>query len=756
MSEKSGHGTAPPADAISPIDGIIPISTLCEAVGVSESLVQHLYDDFVNNEPGKISLKEAVLGVGEPGEGAVGQERPWREQEDPLPLVAVAEGELNAVYATAAAAEEEQIVVGEAQPLLRETTSEFALESAHTHHHHRRRRHVRDVSDDFAAAALQAIHAPEDVEMSRGEGINIPSLPFRQRPPLSPATESVALASGRGQRHCAPKLPPPISQRPPMAPPTATSPANMTKYHRRTVSEKVLLEKLMHRADSFKSSPPNKIPRPSSAKRSLTTGSFTTEALRSIFGGEFDEDMVPGPARTLAKVNSWDRSTILTNRAAFIILDASSEQQQRARGTRPTLSPNNYARHRRGNSLLPDLLPNAIADPIERSISALVDGKLTLPSDVDEISITIDRHEGLKGETESVDVLLVVKRSIPAVGYLLLGIATLSMSTAGAILAEQKGVSPSIKAYWRMTATWMTLFVFALRSVVRESGGLPILSMYEWSLFLWCGLGYAMCAEFFVIAISLTSVMNVYIFANCHCLLFVLLKLLTGAPIACKEGSGAVIGFVGGIICALGGVIVTALASRGHRGRYLDSEISASYVGDCVAIFSAVGSVIYLSVAKRLRRRCDLFFYMFIQFFVASVWLLIFMLIRGERFTLSADPHFGLWGWVHPRKDRLLIELWLVVVCNFGGLVGYIAAMKYFDPLVISCCQNLNPVIASYIAVMLGVNPQPGLLTLIGDAIVFCGTYMVITSRSKKMEVTDVKEVARDKEFVDKKIENES
>ena len=73
--------------------------------------------------------------------------------------------------------------------------------------------------------------------------------------------------------------------------------------------------------------------------------------------------------------------------------------------------------------------------------------------------------------------------------------------------------------------------------------------------------------------------------------------------------------------------------------------------------------------------------------------------------------------------------------------------MKYFEPLVISCCQNVNPILSSIYAVLLGVEAPPTPLSLFGDAVVFGGTYLVISAEAKKTEITDVKEVARERGF---------
>lgn len=752
--------------------GAMPLGTICEAAGVNESLVHHLYEEVVNDDPETVGLRAAVMGV---AASADQQE----QQDHPQHLVAVAEAELEAAYVTAAEQEQQQVEEEaaaaasasgheESTPLLHHILpSNIAAPTTEPPSPPRRRRHIRDVSEDFAAQALQAIHAPDAQEDAAEKGDNMPN------------------AAGG--------LPPkPVYQHAhPLVPPSG-APSAKARPHRRSLSafaygsgQKTsaaeyranLLGNLMHRNDSFKVAKP-KPPSTAAAGTSLRNLLAPSESFRKV---NLPADGIPQPTR--ARIGTWDNPSMPSipqdtaashHRAAFVILEATSDAPPRGHGRHrrmhtaigggvemtagATLAPPHPPAadthghgHRRGHSLLPD----ALMAPLERGLSILPSIPTSLPSDVDEVNLTIDVKEGPKGETEDVDVLLVVKRSVPTIGYVLLVMACFCLSTTGAVLDKQEGVSPTLKAYWRMSATWLCLFPFALRSVLGHGGGIPKLSRYEWSLFLWCGLGYAVCAEFFVLALSLAPVMNVYIFANTHCLLFVVLKVVTGAPIACKEGFGAVIGFIGGVICAMGGKSGDSdgVGTSDTHDRFLGAASETggvelpSYVGDLVALMSACGTVLYLSVAKRLRPRCDVRFYIFMQFFVASWWLLSMMIISGEHFILSSDPHIGLWGWVTPRLDRLGIEVWLVFICNVGGVFGYIAAMKYFEPLVISCCQNVNPILSSIFSVMLGVDPPPTPLALIGDSIVFGGTYMVISSGSKKTEITDVKEVARERGY---------
>lgn len=712
--------------------GMLPLAAVCEAAGVNESLVATLYEEVVNEEPETVGFRAAV-GLGEDidaGHEDEGENEPHR-------LLAVGEDQLDAAFADAAAEEVGPAGSGgESTPLLQNLFS-AQDDKPQPQQPPRRRRHVRDVSEDFAAIALHAIHqAPEDAtEQGIAGGSAIPSA----RP-------------GQYKR--------PHGLTPPRVPGKKTE-----KPHRRSQSAF---------AESFRVQKPPVVTedRAAAAEPSaLRTFLSPSESYRKV---NLPVDGVPEPTR--ARVGTWDFATGMPSagtaaqgthhHTAFVILDTgntaggsdSTDQGPLRRHRRahtsvelspakttahpPTAHPQTGHHHRRGHSFLPD----AIMAPLERGMSMLPTIPTSLPSDVDEVKIAIDVKEGPKGEAEDVDVLLVVKRSVPIIGYVLLVGASLCLSSTGAVLDKQKGVTPLLKGYWRMSATWICLLPFALKSLFGSGGGIPKLSRKEWSLFLLCGIGYASTSGFFVLALSLTSVMTTFIFANCHCLLFVVLKLITGNPIGWKEGLGATIGFVGGVVVAIGGK-----SGSGKDHRFLEEEEPAEsapfYLGPLVALFSACGTVLYLSVAKRLRPRCDIWFYTFMQYFVSSWWLLGAMWVSGEHFAFSADPHIGLWGWTQPRLDRLLTEMWLVFVCNVGGVMGYLAAMKYFEPLVISCCQNVNPILSSIYAVLLGVEAPPTPLSLFGDAVVFGGTYLVISAEAKKTEITDVKEVARERGF---------
>lgn len=152
--------------------GVLPLAAICEAAGVNESLVALLYDEVVNEEPETVGLR-AVVGLGDDVNATAGDDE---EQNEPHGLLAVAEEQLDAAFAEAAAENASDQGIndddkattaaaggddGESMPLLQNIFSGHD-DKSQPQQPPRRRRHVRDVSEDFAAMALQAIYSPED------------------------------------------------------------------------------------------------------------------------------------------------------------------------------------------------------------------------------------------------------------------------------------------------------------------------------------------------------------------------------------------------------------------------------------------------------------------------------------------------------------------------------------------------------------------------------------------------------------------
>lgn len=314
--------------------------------------------------------------------------------------------------------------------------------------------------------------------------------------------------------------------------------------------------------------------------------------------------------------------------------------------------------------------------------------------------------------------------SVPVVGYAILLSALLALSSLGAALKLQgPGVTPTMKAYWRMVATAVTLIPAAVRALRRD--GLPPLKARQVREFALCAAGYSTMTGAFAVSLSMSSTAETFILGNVGGLVIIAWKLISRKPVLTGEGLGAAIGFLGGVVCA-------------DDDPSSDEALGEHYhpiKGGIIAFLASCGLSVYLSLAKDLRPHMDLFLFMTCVMTMASFYLLLFMFLRGEEMSLSNHHEHGLWGWTNLSRDRLPIEIHLAVVCNLIGTTGYVACMKYFDPVVVSTVMLMEPLMATLMGAAAGVDQIPGLQTWVGGAIVTVGSLLVILADARRTEV---------------------
>lgn len=100
----------------------------------------------------------------------------------------------------------------------------------------------------------------------------------------------------------------------------------------------------------------------------------------------------------------------------------------------------------------------------------------------------------------------------------------------------------------------------------------------------------------------------------------------------------------------------------------------------------------------------------------------------------TADSFFG---WAHPSPSCLYSQLYITIVVDIGGTLGYIASMKYFDPLVISVIMLAEPIMATAQGIAVGVSSIPDIYAIIGSFVVILGASLVIINGSKKEDTVE-------------------
>lgn len=87
----------------------------------------------------------------------------------------------------------------------------------------------------------------------------------------------------------------------------------------------------------------------------------------------------------------------------------------------------------------------------------------------------------------------------------------------------------------------------------------------------------------------------------------------------------------------------------------------------------------------------SVYVFVFFNMFTASCCVLLYMLLSNGKIQFSRDIHIGMYGFLNTRYDRLPLELFMIVVCNLTGSMGYVRSMQYFDNMIISVATLMEP-----------------------------------------------------------------
>uniref|UniRef100_A0A7S1FTT4 EamA domain-containing protein n=1 Tax=Corethron hystrix TaxID=216773 RepID=A0A7S1FTT4_9STRA len=375
----------------------------------------------------------------------------------------------------------------------------------------------------------------------------------------------------------------------------------------------------------------------------------------------------------------------------------------------------------------------------EDDFPSLVRQLSTLPSDITHVSIQATTLPASHSSaTNELQLDLIMERKVPLVGYIILVAGLISLASVGSALELQGGgVSSTMKTFWRFCAT--SVILAPLAAISFRSEDFSKLSINKLLLFPLASGAYAYMCTTFVVALEMTTVANAFVLSNMTPIVIIGGKAILGQNVLFLEGSGALVGFLGVVFCA----------KDSPNESLLDSESSSGIMlGNVIAFSSSFGMAIYLIAAKDLQNSVNHFVFMYIVMTISAFILLAYMAISGEYFSFTAHPNHGLFGWLNLSIDRLPLELYMAVVCNLIGTTGYIAAMEYFEPVVISTVMLMEPVVAVFIGAAIGTDSLPDLHMWIGDMIVSIGAYLVISSGAKKTEIFDVTdEIIRPKDY---------
>jgi Predicted permeases len=218
----------------------------------------------------------------------------------------------------------------------------------------------------------------------------------------------------------------------------------------------------------------------------------------------------------------------------------------------------------------------------------------------------------------------------------------------------------------------------------------------------------------FTIGLSLTSPVDSTIITTSTPILTMLLAaLFLKEPITLVKVAGVILGAVGALMLIL----------SNNEG----SDVSGSILGDVICLIAQISFALYLTVFKGLISRYNVFTLMKWMFTYSAICITLYS-FRDLSDTASLS---------------FPVNVWLQVgyVVFFGTFVSYILVLvgqKALRPTIVSSYNYIQPVVATIVAVYLGMGTF-GWLKAFASVLIFAGVYVVTQSKSREQMLKERK-----------------
>ena len=296
---------------------------------------------------------------------------------------------------------------------------------------------------------------------------------------------------------------------------------------------------------------------------------------------------------------------------------------------------------------------------------------------------------------------------------MILAVAVLAVSSAGAVFMLMSDVTPLLRASWRLQATSIVLLPFFIWQLRHES------FHWNWNNF-WIILGSGICLWIhfgsWVWSLDHTSLAHSLLFVTAHPLIIVSGMAVMRMKPHRWETWGALIGVFGAIL---------AVQDAGTG--------TVTIIGDVAAFVGAIAIVGYLAAGRYLRgvKQMPLFLYAFPVTAIAAVLLTIHAVFAENATLGSAVPDTSVFGWSD--VSWIILVTYLALGPGLAGHTGINASLRWLPPLVISVSVVMEPLLGSVIGWILGVQSIPDMWTWMGGPFMIAGTAIAIVGTNHRL-----------------------
>eukprot|EP01063_Lacrimia_lanifica_P026097 TRINITY_DN3460_c1_g3_i1.p1 TRINITY_DN3460_c1_g3~~TRINITY_DN3460_c1_g3_i1.p1 ORF type:complete len:616 (+),score=184.87 TRINITY_DN3460_c1_g3_i1:74-1849(+) len=349
-----------------------------------------------------------------------------------------------------------------------------------------------------------------------------------------------------------------------------------------------------------------------------------------------------------------------------------------------------------------------------------------LPDPIKTIAVKVTEDDA-----HHVKVSFLIEFARPFMGWAILIVGVVSMAAIGPVikLMTRHGVSGFLVGCWNAQGLFMMFSTAALLEGVSPRDVAYLKTRFGFLLLAAAGTISGLGSGCWTLSFSWTSVPQSYLFNSFHPTLIIAWRLTRGYSVIPAEKVG--------VVCGLLGASLSLMDGGGGP---------AVPFGDLLAFMSSISLCFYLLASKKARSHLSLMVNLScVTFFSALSQSLVACFLNPGGLTFDAHPLTGVFGWWQP----VHFYLWLGITLVTGiGQAGYIGALKYLNPVIVSICMTTEPATATLFAMLLLREGLPSGFTIAGGLIIIAASVMVsyYSKHSKEnveleVELEDVAEV---------------
>ncbi len=296
----------------------------------------------------------------------------------------------------------------------------------------------------------------------------------------------------------------------------------------------------------------------------------------------------------------------------------------------------------------------------------------------------------------------------PVSPILVLGFGILAVSTASILIRMAQGEAPSLViAAYRLGLATLILAPFGLKQSWLELRGLKRTQLRD---LIVAGVFLAFHFAAWITSLELTTIASSVVLVTTTPLWVAIFSpLILGERSRKEVWIGLSLAIVGG--CVVGLKDACHLFPGGFTCEGFQGLLSGkTLLGNALALFGAWMAAGYMIAGRRIRPHFSLLSYTLIVYGVAAIFLLLFVLIRGQS-LIGYSPAIYLWF------------LLLAIIPQILGHSSFNWALRYLPAAFVSLALLGEPVGTTILAVIL-LRENPTIVELAGGILILIGIYL--------------------------------